>query len=143
MRLDLIESIVCEGADYRLTEYRKFTLADGREYEVALIHPIARRCFTFRHTFKRMALKPVKETEMTAGELDSFPTVLAKVRFQYCAGVLTMPAEVVGLYKDVMSEHVAVKNPEAFDAVKIGRQATAYMNSVKRMGPATLPVSLH
>lgn len=150
-RLGDISRIVCEGATFSLVDVHGIRMADGREYEVARLRldtttrwlaNLRLRLGFSGYTFSRIALKPREDASLGPASLASFPSELAKVRFQYTMATPLMPLELQGPVRDVLSEHDAQTNPAAFNAVRIGREACEYYRSIQNMGGRTLPTTL-
>lgn len=150
-RLLEVHSLVCKEGELRIVDVKTVKLADGRRYEVGRLSISAARPGPARilaktgwsgFSFTRIALTPKEDLCLERAALASLPSELAKVRFQYAVATPYLPAEMQGLYRDILSEHVASERPQAFNAVKIGREISEYNRSLAQMGGRTLPITL-
>lgn len=149
--LHLVEAVACSGADLRVGNVVTLRLRDGREYELArllqgtprsLWHRV-KRWFGFgAYSFSRVSLKARVDPPPTIECFSAFPSKVAAVRAQYTLALPAFPLELQGPLRDVLSEHVAQKAPEAFDAIAIGRQLAEYHRYVQNTNGGYLPVTL-
>jgi hypothetical protein len=150
-RLSEVYSLVCKEGEMRIVDGKTIRIADGRRYEIGRLQISAARPGFSRllattgwsgFSFRRIALMPSEDLCLERATLPALPSELARVRFQYAVATPYMAMELQGLYRDILSEHVASDRPQAFNAVKIGREISEYNRSLAQMGGRTLPITL-
>ncbi len=91
--------------------------------------------------FKRIAMKPTEDVELSYKSLEELPSNMAKMRCMVSVVKSAMPIHTVGLLEDVRSELAALPNPTARDVKVVAQQICAMQRSVDLMKGRTIPIT--